>query len=145
MKYDLREKLESLKNRGFDTSQISAIRFAMGQVGVNEDLISNTDISSDYMLMYIDLMKKGIDVTKYVRKHWKLKETPVNDLEDAILAENNYKIDIQDSTVTEVEPITDIKNATINIIEPNDIRLATITESKPKTQPKQRILRRNIK
>lgn len=82
-------KLELLKRNGnFSMEQIRVIKYAMGIIGINENLIINPEIPSEYMSMYIRLMIQGIDITKYIKNNWKLIEIPVYDLEKAIIAEN---------------------------------------------------------
>lgn len=89
MKYDIDTKLEIIKRSGqFSMEQMRVIKYAMCLIGINEDLIINPDIPSEYMSMYIRLMQVGIDTTKYIKKNWELQEIPVYDLEGAILSEH---------------------------------------------------------
>ena len=89
MKYDIDTKLEIIKRSGqFSMEQMRVIKYAMCLIGINEDLIINPDIPSEYMSMYIRLMQVGIDITKYIKKNWELQEIPVYDLEGAILSEH---------------------------------------------------------
>lgn len=89
MKYDIDTKLEIIKKSGqFSMEQMRVIKYAMCIIGINEDLIINPDIPSEYMSMYIRLMQVGIDITKYLKKNWELMEIPVYDLEGAILSEH---------------------------------------------------------
>lgn len=101
-KYDLEEKWNVIKkDDAFDLEQKRAIKYAMGIIGINEDLIVNPDIPSDYMDMYIRLMIKGIDVTKYIDNQWRLKDINAEDLERAIMAENQGKKGLNDANVIE--------------------------------------------
>ena len=112
-------KLELLKRNGnFSMEQIRVIKYAMGIIGINENLIINPEIPSEYMSMYIRLMIQGIDVTKYIKNNWKLIEIPVYDLEKAIIAENRGKQELNNNTTTENTPIQDIKDAIITIEYP---------------------------
>lgn len=94
MKYDINNKLENIKKSGlFTIDQIGVIEYAIYIPGINIDLILNPTIPSEYMSMYIRLMLKGIDVTKYIKRNWELIEIPVVDLEKTILSENKNVID----------------------------------------------------
>lgn len=85
----LDERLDIIKKSGlFTLEQIRVINYAMGVIGINEKLIINPLIPSEYMSMYIRLMQIGIDITKYININWQLEEIPVYDLENAILAEH---------------------------------------------------------
>ena len=89
MKYNINTKLEMIKRDGnFSLEQLRVIKYAMGIIGINENLIINPEIPSEYMSMYIRLMQVGIDTTKYIKKNWELQEIPVYDLEGAILSEH---------------------------------------------------------
>ena len=96
MIYNIQTKLENIKRNGnFTRDQLRVIEFAMGIVGINEDLIINPEIPSEYMSMYIRLMIRGIDVRKYIiQRNWELKEITVFDVEKTIIAENQSKQDI---------------------------------------------------
>ena len=90
MKYEYNKKIENLKRSGqFTIEQIGVIKYAMGIIGINENIIINPEIPSEYMDMYIRLMQIGIDVTKYIKNNWALIEIPVYDLENAILSEHS--------------------------------------------------------
>lgn len=85
----LEKDLNEIKKSGlYSLEQRRIIEYAMGIVGINEKLIINPLIPSEYMSMYIRLMQIGIDITKYVNINWKLEEIPAYDLEGAILAEH---------------------------------------------------------
>lgn len=93
-KYDINWKLDRIKKSGqFSMEQIGVIYYAMGIIGINDDLIINPTIPSEYMSMYVRLMQLGIDVTKYIKKNWQLTEIPVYDLESAIMAENGITLE----------------------------------------------------
>lgn len=93
-KYDINKKFEKIKRSGqFSIEQIGVIYYAMGIIGINDDLIIDPNIPSEYMSMYVRLMQLGIDVTKYIKKNWQLMEIPVNDLESAIMAENGITLE----------------------------------------------------
>ena len=104
-KYDLKKKLDAIiNNNSYSLEQKRSIKYAMGIVGVNEDLIMDPNIPSDYMDLYVSLMKKGIDVTKYIMEQWHLKDSEPKDLEKTILADNQKKIELKDANVTEEYP-----------------------------------------
>lgn len=119
--YNISETLDRIKKSGlFKMEQLGVIEFAFYQLEISTDnlkLIINPNIPSDYMEIYIRLMIKGIDVTKYIMNQWQLKDIQPKDLEKTIIAENKDKIDINKATVTE---------------EVIDIKSAIVTEEKPK-------------
>ncbi len=141
MKYDLDKKIEDIKrSEAYTLEQIRTIKYAMGIIGIDEDLIMDPNIPSDYMDMYIRLMKKGIDVRKYIN-NWELNNKTVCDLEKYIIDENKNKEDIKNVTVLESTPVEDIKKAIVTVAIPEmDITNATVTVEEE--IPKQRIIRR---
>lgn len=86
---NLEKQLNDIKKSGlYSLEQRRNIEYAMGIIGINEQLIINPLIPSEYMIMYIRLMQIGIDITKYININWQQEEIPAYDLENAILAEN---------------------------------------------------------
>ena len=132
-KYDIKKKRNIIKrDDAFDLEQKRSIKYAMWVIGINEDLIVNPNIPSDYMDMYIRLMIKGIDVTKYIVNQWRLKDIKAEDLERAIMAENQGKKDLNDANKTRCTPI--------QVIE-SDVVTEECTDLQ---NTKQKVMRRNI-
>ena len=87
--YNINDRISELRKSGlFTLEQIRVIEYASFIPEIDVDLIINPTIPSEYMSMYVKLMIKGIDVTKYIKNNWRLIEIPVNDLYSAIVAEN---------------------------------------------------------
>lgn len=119
---NINKTLNNIKKSGlFEIEQLGVIEYAIYRPELSIEsikLIINPAIPSQYMSMYVRLMIKGIDVRKYIKKNWELIQIPVIDLENAIMAENRGKQELNNNTTTENTPIQDIKDAIITIEYP---------------------------
>ena len=85
----INNKINELKNSGlFDQKQLDAIKYASYIPNVDEKILINPNISSEYMTMYTNLAKKGIDIKKYIDNNWHQRGFDSKQLYDIIGADS---------------------------------------------------------
>ena len=64
-------KIEELANTNkYSSEQLNAIKLALYTIGKLADKLMNPEIPADYMKMYIELSKRGIDIENYITDEW---------------------------------------------------------------------------